>query len=323
MNCPQCGTPLSKDRAECTICGWKTAAAAPRVAAGGATPKGAPSATAAPPPSYELLRVVNVEPSKKRTDAWAWLLLAVLVLGGAIWAVLGAREPSVPGTAGVLVDRFTMDSTLNPGLWMMSGPAGTAAGPKLTLPPSTLVTPTISFSPSNGLVMAGTTAGFQVAILQSTSSFSPPFNVMTDVMSNGSDFDFLLSDDSGQNGVGIAARMNAAGDSGGIKYLTPQIQGQSWATLGTIFPSPQPDTWYTLSISADEGGKWSVEFRDNTSVIGSAMMPAGSQPLSKGPFYIVLAQNQITPSGEKPGPICWRSVQVTSGLLSDAMVGSQ
>jgi hypothetical protein len=326
MNCPQCGTPLSQDRNECTICGWKTAAAAPRVPAGDELPNVAKRTPAAPPPSYELLRPLRVakpdEPAN-RTDTWAWIILALLVLGGTIWAVLGSREPSRPGMAGVLVDRFTKDSTLNPGLWMPSGPAGAAAGSKLTLPPSNLVAPSISFSPSNGLVMAGTTAGFQVASIQSTTSVAPPFSVMTDVMSKGSDFDFLLSDDSGQSGVGIAARLNSAGDAAGIKYLTPQIQGQSWATLGTMFPSPEPNTWYTLTISADEAGKWSVEFRDNANVIGSATMPAGSQPLSKGPFYIVLAQSQAATQGDKRGPVCWRAIQETSDCFPRATERSQ
>jgi hypothetical protein len=218
------------------------------------------------------------------------------------------------------VDRFTQDDALNPGLWLANGPAGGAVVSKLTSPPSAAVAPIFAFSTVKGLSLAGAQAEFQAATIQSATTVTPPFNVVAEAMAPvaGTGFDLLLTDDSARNGLGLTNGIVADNSAPGIKYLGPQIQAQNWNTLGTAFPAPQPNTWYTLSITADDAGKWAIEVRDGAKVVGSAAMPAGNQPLSKGPFYIVLGQRRTTTQSAEVGPVSWRSVQVTSGQLSEA-----
>src|SRR5208282_1265663 len=102
--------------------------------------------------------------------------------GGALWVVLASREKSVPGAAGILVDRFTQDSSLNPGIWLANGPVGAVAGSKLTLPASEPVPPAITFSATTGLGLAGAGANLQAATLQSAATVAPPFSVTAEAM---------------------------------------------------------------------------------------------------------------------------------------------
>ncbi|MGA3210069.1 MAG: hypothetical protein ABSD20_02115 [Terriglobales bacterium] len=253
-----------------------------------------------------------------RGDSWAWVLLVVLVAGGALWVALGSRGPSVPGAVGVLLDRFTQDTALNPGLWLANGSAGGTAASKLTLPPSTAVAPTFAFSNDSGLSLAGAGADLQAATIQSATTVTPPFSLVAEAMAPraGTGFDLLLTDESANNGLGLTATIDSDNGAAGIKYVVPQ--GQTWAAMGTLFPSPQANTWYTLSITADDAGKWALEVRDGANMVGSAVIPAGHPGLSKGPFYVVLGQSRTATPGAEAGPVSWRSVQVISGLLSEA-----
>jgi hypothetical protein len=216
----------------------------------------------------------------------------------------------------MLVDRFTQDQSLNPGLWVVNGPVGTKVGKNLTSPPSSLVTPTLAFSPQNGLGMTGVNGSYQAAAIESRAAFVPPFTVKAEVMpagGAGTGVALILCDLLADDGIGMAGRLDPGDGPAGIGYIAPKGPEGAWTLLGTLFQSPQPNTWYTLTISVDDASHASLTVSSGASVIGQAPTQLG-----KFPLYIVLAQSEGAGTSPGAGQSNWRSVEVVSGARTQA-----
>jgi hypothetical protein len=267
----------------------------------------------------------------------AVVILAIIAL--LLWFALG-RTKVVPADAGILTDHFTQDRCLNTSLWKENGDVIQSVSKSLTTPASVPVTPSIGFSSTNGMILGGVAGGYQLAGIETVSEMVTPFTVTAEAMAPaaGSNFALMLTDKSATQGVAIAGRFNPGDGSPEIGYLAPSPDGTAWGTHGTILPSLQPNTWYTLVISVDAGGKGTLEVRDGAKSLGSATMPVSSA-IKDHPLYVVLQQNigaaVSSAAAEKPGSrkkkgraaaepaapappgqVCWRSIQALSGTAA-------
>jgi hypothetical protein len=228
-------------------------------------------------------------------------VLIVLMMPGGI--ALG-QNSSV-----ALFDNFTQDSSLNTALWTTSSALLNSLAAASSSPPASFVTPQLSFRRS-GMKMTGLTQNFQTTGVQSLSTFTPPFRLITLVAATqgtGDPFEvFLVSAD-------LTQFLTVTGN------VNPVYQG-IWATatnvsllwqLGDQLSPPISTAFGTpyrieIDVSAHGAATVTVESSDGTQ-LGSV---SGLQP-GVGPFYLVLGQRiGLTTPGSQVA--FWRYVRVTT-----------
>jgi hypothetical protein len=98
-------------------------------------------------------------------------------------------------TGRALVDDFTSDSSLDPGLWTTDTSFMRSLASWSSSPPASLVSPQLSFDTS-GMRMAGANGLFQTTGVQSLLMFTAPFNVQARVVGTqacGNAFEIFLA----------------------------------------------------------------------------------------------------------------------------------
>ncbi len=244
---------------------------------------------------------------------WVWVI-AVTVAAGCIALILFRSSPNaVPASASILVDNFTADEALNPGLWVINGPVGSVVGPNLTSPVSTLVQPTLTFSSESGLGVGGLSEKGQAATIETAASFDPPFTVNANVMPTDRDesgFGLIVSDGSGQKGVGITGHLDSAAGPAEIDYITPQA-GAGWKSQGFLGRSLRANTRYTLSLFLDAQGSATLKVLAGSQTVGETTVQTG-----KGPFHIILVEEGGDRTASTHGQVSWRSIKAFSGTMT-------
>jgi Double zinc ribbon/zinc-ribbon domain len=244
---------------------------------------------------------------------WVWVFAAAIVAGFGAYMIPRYLPRPVPANASILVDNFTGDQALNSGLWVINGPTGNAVGPGLTSPASALARPTLTFSSQRGLGIGGVEESSQLATIETAASFDPPFTVNTNIMPtvrNGSGFGLIVSDGSGQNGVGITGHLDSAVGRAEIDYIVPEA-GAGWKSQGVLCRSLQANTWYSLSVFFDAQGSATLTFRAGPQTVGEKTVHIG-----KGPFHIILVQEGGGKTVTDHGQVSWQSVKVFSGTTA-------
>jgi hypothetical protein len=143
------------------------------------------------------------------------VIVGVLVFTVAYWLPFIPPVLTIQATATVppnalFADDFTQDTQLNTNDWISAGSVVRAALTNFDSPPATFVQPVLSFSPTQGMEMAGITGTYEQTGIQSARAFTPPFTVMVRDMEVGAS----LSDARGGSGVSVA------GGTGGIPEWT-------------------------------------------------------------------------------------------------------
>lgn len=241
---------------------------------------------------------------------WVWVVAGAIVAGCGAYLIFRYLPRPVPRSATILVDNFTRDKSLSTGLWAINGPVGNAVGPNLTSPVGTLVQPTLTFSSQSGLGIGGLSEKGQVATIETVASFDPPSTVNANVMPTGRDesaFTLIVSDGSGQRGVGIAGHLGSAAGPAEIDYIVPQA-GAGWKSQGVLCRSLQANTWYTLSLFLDAQGSVTLMVRAGSQTVGETTVKTG-----KGPFHIILVQEGGGSAATNHEQVYWGSINEISG----------
>jgi hypothetical protein len=198
-----------------------------------------------------------------------------------------------PTATSGFYDNFKADTSLNSNLWTTSGTVATTYGPYVSVPPAAIVTPVLTFGKGNGMQFSGVTGEYQVSIVQSVQSYAPPFYVSAEVngsavFGNAASLAIISAD--GSQSIGILGNLNASNQGYyGINSVAPLINRSGH---GTIYASPQLDTWYGYNISVDSTGTASLEaLSADGSILGNPSFSVGV-----GPFYIVIIEFEGFPA---------------------------
>ncbi|HUJ11426.1 MAG TPA: family 16 glycosylhydrolase [Verrucomicrobiae bacterium] len=235
-----------------------------------------------------------------------------------IVAVSFLRGPFCPIAATAeWVDNFTSDSILNTALWTTDSGLLSALAVASSDVGSTLITPTLSFGPT-GMQMSGVNSTYELAGIQSLSTFAPPITLNITVagtVANGNPFDvFLVSSDLSQR-IDISGNLNSAnGDYYGV-WVNYTGSGLGLWQLGDLFyGSPSTGVFYTIQISVGTDGNASISLADAN---GNTLASQDGLPVGTGPFYIVLAQREGLPYTVGPNVAIWQSASVTASGSSE------
>ena len=212
-----------------------------------------------------------------------------------------------------LNDNFLTDMSLNTNLWQVNGPVGTLVGIHLSDIPDTIVTPTITFSPTYGMGVSGVTSDYQAATIQSVQSFSSPFTLtasVTSTLAYAQAFVLGISTADGNQGVVIAGEPSTTSGYLGIWYQTATGINNGWTFFqGPIVPNPSINVIYQLEISVDSSGMASLSVSSQGNMLGTASVQVGA-----GNFYIILGQREGLPDVSGPNQAYWESVNLQSGI---------
>jgi len=288
---------------------------------------------------YTPPKVAEGPSSRARRTGYAPVLIAAIA-GVLIWGFFnhyshrspapiavsqGTQDPvaidesdtNEPAPGGMeLYDQFKADNALQPDLWMVNGPAGRAAMKKFESPSYTVVSPKISLDKESGLGISGITGNGQQGSIQSVRSFVPPFTVTAlcnATAIHGDALRLAISGDNGDKGVGLGFGFSdgsgAGGDIGSFICTAPTKAGEPWQQVGDPL-SPLPpatDIWYVLTIVVDAAGK-------ATSAVSSGGFPIGkaTTDVGKGPFYVVLSQEDGTAGAAGANQAYCGTIQVIS-----------
>ena len=207
---------------------------------------------------------------------------------------------------------------MNTNLWQVNGPVGTIVGEFLGSSPrtNTVVTPSLSFSSSNGMAVTGVSSTFEASTIQSVQSFSGPFtaqSIVTSPAAYGNPFLLLVSSSDGATGVGIAGNLNPLNTGfSGIWQEHANGPGNFWTGIGDGTPlvaSPSINTVYTLKIAVDSTGLATLTVSSQGNFLGSSTAQVGT-----GSLYLLLAQYEGSPNPVGPNEADWMSVAVTTSL---------
>jgi hypothetical protein len=207
-----------------------------------------------------------------------------------------------PAALGQISDDFAADTNLDTAMWTEQSTLLTALASVSSSPGSALVAPLLSFG-TNGMQMSGVNGGFQFTGIQSLSTIAPPFTLTTTVTGlegNGNEFDvYLVSSDLSQflevagNGASQAVLVNSG----------PLLDSPGNLLCGNLSTGVS----YTIRIEVGTNGSASVLLSDASRVI---LASQGGLRIGTGPFYVVLAQRNLTQAG--PDSAVWESVVVTT-----------
>src|SRR5712664_4065054 len=193
--------------------------------------------------------------------------VSIIIIAVVSTLILGAQELRHPILLGdplqarMFSDSFTQDTNLNTNFWQENGPVGRAVTSLWQAQDGgysvTTIVPSLNFSNTNGMGVAGVTGIFQISTIDSISSFSPPLTLEATVMAteaNGNPFALWIASSNGVEGLGITGNLNPNnGNYYGMWKAYSQNRG--WNALGTIlYSSPSINTPYQLTISVATDG---------------------------------------------------------------------
>ena len=210
----------------------------------------------------------------------------------------------------MLSDDFTSDTLLKPNIWEVNGPVGMTVGAALSSP--YVVTPTLSFSRTNGMGVSGVNSTDESATIQSLQSFSPPFTLQAEVMgtvSSGYPFELVISSYDGEWGIGIFGNLNPNSRYYGISDQFaggPDAKEKAWGGVDKLVASPSINVPYQLTIAVDSTAGASLIIGSNGQILCSLTHLVGL-----GPFYVLLVQREARRTNG-PNQAWWRYVTVTS-----------
>ncbi len=220
-------------------------------------------------------------------------------------------EPAPPAQA-LLFDYFTGDSSLNSMLFAINGSAATAALTNFDAnPTATIVTPSVTFSPSLGLGIGARAGRYQQGGIQSVQAFTPPFTVTAQGSASSIDAGVLqlaISTQDGGTGVGLDGGIGGLAATTGFNYTSPSGAGTHWDEKGQLSAAaPTLNQYYTLAIRVDASGAATASVSTGGSRLGAATISVGS-----GPFYVVLSEGSGAFSSGNGNQANWSSMSVTN-----------
>ena len=228
---------------------------------------------------------------------------------------LAVNEPTaVSNSTTLLSDNFTQDSSLNTTLFEINGPAATAALSNFdTSPTATIVTPTITFSPSLGLGLGGASGTYEGGGIQTTKSFSGPFTVtatglVTSV--NAAPLEMAITSANGGRGLAIDGGYDAFYSASGFFFTEPSGPNTHWNFFREATSTPLTlSTPYTLTISVNASDVATASVSAGGNVLGYATADVGP-----GPFYVVLGEGAGYYSSGSPNQAYWNSLNVSANI---------
>jgi len=234
--------------------------------------------------------------------------LAVLVALAALPAFAQVYNPPAPRLVQAETSRSSKLLVANFTSWTTSSAFLSSLATNSSSPPASFVAPQLSFS-SSGMQMTGPTQDYQTTGMQSLSTFTAPFTVVTQVMATegtGDPFEIFLASADFTQFLTVTANVNPVYD--GIWANAPNIS-QLWQLGNQFSPpiSPAFNTPYQIVIAVDAQGAATVKVKSNGTVLGTM---SGLQP-GTGPFYLVLGQ-RIGNAATGSQVADWSSVRVTT-----------
>jgi len=236
----------------------------------------------------------------------------------------------MPSSVNRLYDNFTRDVSLNTTIWEVNGPVARATIPRWSIPPASVVSPHLTFSP-NGMEFSGVNTSFEVAAVQSVGSFSPPFvaeATVSGMVSNGTLFVFAMASADGGQEVLFSGCLNPAD---GAKYglwenhyalsIPSLVDYPFWSLFGEkLVSNPSVGTPYNLNMAFGANGQANLTVMNQGKVIGDTSVNVGT-----GPFYLLLGQEEGLPSTVGSNEAVWGSVSVVGQvpLVSTASVSRE
>lgn len=223
-------------------------------------------------------------------------------------AVTGAM---VSQAQTLLVDNFTKDSSLNTSLWTTNSPFLTALAAASSSPAASFVTPQLTFNSQFGMTLTGPTEDYQTTGVQSLLTFTPPFKVVTYVLTTGGTANpfeiFLASPDLTQF---LTVDANVCPCYNGFWVSAPNVS-QLWQ-LGKQFSPPISPNFYApyiviINVNAEGIATVNIENFVGTTLGKILKLEAGT-----GPFYLVLGQRIGLPDQTGSQFANWFSVKVTA-----------
>jgi len=190
-------------------------------------------------------------------------------------------------------DNFKTDTSLDSSIWTTSGAVATTYGPNVSTPGAALVQPVLTFSKGNGMQFSNVTGYFEVSLVQSVQSYSPPFYGSAGVSASadfGNAASLAIVSADGSEGTGIFGNIDP-NNTGyyGINYIFPLLYHNHH---NAIVASPTLNTWYDYNISVTSAGTASL-------VVSSAGATLGTSPnlsVGTGPFYIWIFEFEGAPN---------------------------
>jgi hypothetical protein len=209
----------------------------------------------------------------------------------------------------VFLDKFTNDSILSSDLWTTSSSFLTNLARGTSSPPGSFVSPQLTFSKQIGMQMSGLTEEYTFTGVQSLSTFSAPFTVVTQVTpTQGTANPFLIDLVSADFTQFFTLHANVNPVYQGFWANAPDMSAL-WQLGEQFSPSivPELNTVYTIVLSVDATGAASAQVKSSGKVLGTL---SGLQP-GVGPFYLVLGQRiGLASSGSQVAD--WSQVRVTT-----------
>jgi hypothetical protein len=246
---------------------------------------------------------------QRLTPAGMTAALLIVVVGAslAVWGYFKPGRTPVAGEGGAQVG-------LDTAVWTVNGSAARAALANMDAPRARIVQPTLAFSPNLGLGMTGIDGTYEMAGIQTTKPFRPPFTVNATVMAtaiNAGAFQLLITSADGGHGLALVGGQGANDVFTGLNVQIPSGSGTHWTLRKKLSEprAPSLNVWYDLEIVVDISG---------TATVSGG--PQGSKPhrdslrtIGTGPFYVVLSQGSGA-HGPGPNQAYWRAVSVRTGV---------
>src|SRR5208282_795979 len=210
----------------------------------------------------------------------------------------------------LLFDNFTRDASLNTGLWTTSSSFLTALAAASSSPRASFVTPQLTFNSQFGMTLTGPTEDYQTTGVQSLSTFTPPFRVVTYVIAAGGTadpFEILLANADLTQFLTVTANVNPT--YLGFWAAAPNVS-QLWQLGKQFSPAISPNFYapyiVTIGVNAEGVATATVE-----NFVGTVLGRVSKLEAGAGPFYLVLGQ-RIGLAATGPQFSDWFSVKVTA-----------
>jgi predicted MFS family arabinose efflux permease len=223
-------------------------------------------------------------------------------------------SPTANAQQTLFNDNFSVDSSLNSGIWMKNGPSGTEYFERLKIglllagvPSFDLVDPNPTFS-SSGMSISSIDGPWKMTTIESINTFSAPIALQVSVSASkggGAAFCMWLRDDPQHAAVGLCGVLNPEAPDYGIwSFRNSRLYNQR------LLSSPQLNTVYQLTITVNSAGEISLSLSSNGQSLGSV----SEQSIGTGPFKIVLAQYEVgsESTGTGPNEAYWKIATLTS-----------
>lgn len=234
------------------------------------------------------------------------IAIVIIALGVAIAPNIFLTTATADAPQTLLRDDFTKDTSLNATLWFTGGSVlqnlATAGG-------DSLVDPVLNFS-SAGMTMGGTTQDHEVAGVQSTSYYTPPFTAtvtVESIVAHGNAFVIYLTTSDYQHQFTIKGNT----DSANAGYYGIRVQTTAHISDDhLLYASPTQNIWYTFKMMVDANGQGSVVMSTGNTVLGNLT----NLYVGMGPFYLILGQHEGVPYAAGPNVAIWQSAELMNGI---------